>query len=254
MSTISFYNKKICIIGNRDGPLIIHNLLKKSGIKTNLILINRKLDKKLEKKYKNLSKLKFLICKNEIDCLKIIKHNQINLIISIFPNIIFKKIHKIYPTYNFHLSYLPNYRGKHPIHWAILEGKKDFGITCHRIGSKIDHGPIIWQKKIILRKKYLDFKFVRKKLLEAIPENFFKKRYKQSNIPPLRIYLRKIKPLDSKILKSDLYDKEYLKRKINLFSTSKYPCYLIIKKKKYFIKSLLSLKNYNLKTTYDQKS
>ena len=56
MSTISFYNKKICIIGNRDGPLIIHNLLKKSGIKTNLILINRKLDKKLGKKVQKFIK------------------------------------------------------------------------------------------------------------------------------------------------------------------------------------------------------
>ena len=36
-----------------------------------------------------------------------------------------KRILDNFETYNIHLSYLPQYRGRHPLHWAIINGEKE---------------------------------------------------------------------------------------------------------------------------------
>ena len=55
------------------------------------------------------------------------------------------------PTYgciNVHASLLPELRGGAPIHYAILEGKKETGITIMYMVEALDAGDIIAQKKI----------------------------------------------------------------------------------------------------------
>lgn len=49
---------------------------------------------------------------------------------------------------NIHPSILPKYRGPSPIASAILNREKETGITIILMDEKIDHGPIIDQKKI----------------------------------------------------------------------------------------------------------
>lgn len=48
---------------------------------------------------------------------------------------------------NFHPSYLPFNRGKHPNFWAIVDGTP-FGVTIHFIDEGIDSGDIVFQKQI----------------------------------------------------------------------------------------------------------
>lgn len=51
-------------------------------------------------------------------------------------------------TINLHSSLLPKYRGAAPIHWAIINGEKETGVTTIMIQQKVDTGDIILQKKV----------------------------------------------------------------------------------------------------------
>ena len=48
-------------------------------------------------------------------------------------------------TFNIHPAALPQYRGRHPDLYAIIDGQTIVGITLHRMDTGIDTGPIIAQ-------------------------------------------------------------------------------------------------------------
>lgn len=49
-------------------------------------------------------------------------------------------------TINLHGSLLPQYRGAAPIHWAVINGEKETGVTTFRLKHEIDTGDILLQK------------------------------------------------------------------------------------------------------------
>lgn len=49
-------------------------------------------------------------------------------------------------TVNLHGSLLPQYRGAAPIHWAVINGEKETGVTTFRLKHEIDTGAILLQK------------------------------------------------------------------------------------------------------------
>lgn len=51
-------------------------------------------------------------------------------------------------TFNLHASLLPQYRGAAPIHWAIIHGEKETGVTTFFLTHEIDTGHIIRQQRI----------------------------------------------------------------------------------------------------------
>lgn len=53
-------------------------------------------------------------------------------------------------TFNLHASLLPQYRGAAPIHWAIINGEKETGVTTFFLKHEIDTGSIIFQEKEII--------------------------------------------------------------------------------------------------------
>ena len=53
---------------------------------------------------------------------------------------------------NFHASLLPEYRGKHPVFWALREGEKWAGLTVHAMDAGIDTGDILYQVKVRTRR------------------------------------------------------------------------------------------------------
>jgi methionyl-tRNA formyltransferase len=55
-------------------------------------------------------------------------------------------------TFNLHASLLPQYRGAAPIHWAVINGEKETGITTFFLKHEIDTGNIIMQEKIPIGK------------------------------------------------------------------------------------------------------
>ncbi len=50
-------------------------------------------------------------------------------------------------TFNLHASLLPKYRGAAPIHWAIINGETETGLTTFFLKHAIDTGNIIFQEK-----------------------------------------------------------------------------------------------------------
>ncbi len=51
-------------------------------------------------------------------------------------------------TINLHASLLPKYRGAAPIHWAIINGESETGLTTFKLKHAIDTGDLIDQTKI----------------------------------------------------------------------------------------------------------
>ena len=54
---------------------------------------------------------------------------------------------------NIHASLLPKYRGASPIHYAILNGEKETGITIMKTNAGIDTGDIMLQKSLKIGEK-----------------------------------------------------------------------------------------------------
>ena len=51
-------------------------------------------------------------------------------------------------TINLHGSLLPKYRGAAPIHWAVINGEKETGVTTFFLQQEIDTGDILMQRKL----------------------------------------------------------------------------------------------------------
>jgi methionyl-tRNA formyltransferase len=51
---------------------------------------------------------------------------------------------------NIHASLLPAYRGAAPIHWCLIRGEKETGITFMLMDEGMDTGPVLDQKKILI--------------------------------------------------------------------------------------------------------
>lgn len=50
-------------------------------------------------------------------------------------------------TINLHGSLLPQYRGAAPIHWAVINGEQETGVTTFKLKHEIDTGDILLQKR-----------------------------------------------------------------------------------------------------------
>lgn len=49
---------------------------------------------------------------------------------------------------NLHASLLPKYRGAAPIHWALLKGERETGVSVIHMTPRLDGGPILVQRAI----------------------------------------------------------------------------------------------------------
>lgn len=56
-----------------------------------------------------------------------------------------------YPKYNsinLHFSLLPKYRGASPVHWSILKGERNTGVTIFELNEKMDSGDILAKQEL----------------------------------------------------------------------------------------------------------
>ncbi|MBI3541128.1 MAG: methionyl-tRNA formyltransferase, partial [Deltaproteobacteria bacterium] len=51
---------------------------------------------------------------------------------------------------NLHFSLLPQYRGAAPVQWALINGEENTGVTTFILAEKVDAGPILLQKKVLI--------------------------------------------------------------------------------------------------------
>lgn len=70
---------------------------------------------------------------------------------------------------NVHPGLLPEYRGPHPIGWAVANKEKVTGVTIHKVTSVYDGGPIIARDEVLIlpKESVLD---VRQKLMHLAEE------------------------------------------------------------------------------------
>jgi methionyl-tRNA formyltransferase len=81
-----------------------------------------------------------------INALKILKADlQVVVAFRMLPEIVWDM--PTMGTINLHGSLLPQYRGAAPIHWAVINGEKETGVTTFKLQHAIDTGDILLQKK-----------------------------------------------------------------------------------------------------------
>ena len=83
---------------------------------------------------------------------KLSKSNPELIVTVAYGGYIGKKLRKMpkFGIINLHPSLLPKYRGSSPINYPLFNGDKYTGNTIFKIVSKMDAGPIIYQKKIAI--------------------------------------------------------------------------------------------------------
>lgn len=54
---------------------------------------------------------------------------------------------------NLHGSYLPKYRGRVPVNWAVINGESETGATLHYMVEKPDAGDIVDQERVAIANK-----------------------------------------------------------------------------------------------------
>lgn len=130
---------------------------------------------------------------------------------------------KIAPL-NVHSSLLPRYRGPAPIHWAMINGDLETGVTIMRMAETLDTGDILAQKKITISNQD-NFKQLEDKLAtlgaEALLESLAaleegKARWTVQNQSQATI-ARKINKEDGKIIWSKSADR--IQRQVQALST-----------------------------------
>ncbi len=112
-------------------------------------------------------------------------------------------------AFNLHFSLLPEYRGVHPVAWAIIRGEKRTGITIHKIDSGTDTGDIALQSEceISLTDSIWSLTEKLETLSQKATAQFFKYLEIYGCPPPLKpqlkvnkpFYARRRSPLDGKI-------------------------------------------------------
>lgn len=125
-------------------------------------------------------------------------------------------------TLNIHPSLLPKYRGASPLQSAMLDDARQTGISIMRIDEKMDHGPIVAQREIVMGKwpAYEDFESLMatngaELLASILPDWVAGKIPEKEQDHSSATYTKKIKKEDGLI---DLNDDQYLNfRKIQAY-------------------------------------
>jgi len=141
---------------------------------------------------------------------------------------------------NLHPSLLPKLRGATPIQSAILNNEKETGVTLFLMDEKIDHGPIIKNKKYTIQDKKITYTELMQELailgvklvIETIPQWLEGRINPSPQDDSLATYCHKITKEDEKINWS--LTSEEIERKIRALNPT-YETYTILKNKVYKI-------------------
>lgn len=169
--------------------------------------------------YKNLKKkkIKIKIVKKEVSLKVIKKYNPDFILFYGWSKKVSKSIVEKYKCIMLHPSKLPKYAGGSPIQNQIIRNVKQSAVTLFIMNEKVDHGNIIFQKKISLSG---NLKNIFKRIISAgtlLSLKLFKKNYKEKKTKITKIYLRR-KPHESEITLKEIKSKSarYLYNKIRM--------------------------------------
>ncbi|MDT0649088.1 formyltransferase family protein [Autumnicola edwardsiae] len=224
---------KLALVGNNDGPLRILRSLQKKDLPV-CVGLQKAISRDLENQYLQYINVNNFYTQFGEDLLfKILEQYQPEIVINCFCNFKFVKLLNIYKVFNVHLSALPRYRGRHPLHWALINGEQQIGITIHEMTFGFDEGPIYWQKKI-RGTDNLSVSAAREELLQLLEDDFqdFMLRYKKGEITPhenldeeATLIKRRI-PADSEL--TEWGNRDLIFRKVWALCSEKNPAFITI--------------------------
>ncbi|MDR3000513.1 MAG: hypothetical protein LBU89_04530 [Fibromonadaceae bacterium] len=197
--------------------------------------------------------IKYGYCEHSIYTIDTFPNNLDNIdyfILAWWPYIVkesFFSIPKI-GTLNFHPSYLPYNRGKHPSFWNIIE-EVPYGVTIHFVDKGIDSGDIIFQKEIA--KDWLDtgyslYQKSLKMIVQLFIDNFenIKSGNYERRCQPNYGTFHYAKEMNEK-LELKLDEKVTARELLNLLRAKDFPnspqCYFVENDKKYTVKVNITL-------------
>jgi len=235
---------KLVIVGNNDGPLRLIKSLESSVVEILAVGLQKKASEELMAEYDKCTEgiTLFSNFKKEAELLKIVNQYNPDVIINCFSNIIFEEIFLRYKVLNIHLSKLPEYKGRHPLHWALINGEKEIGITIHEMIRQIDGGRILWQETCPISEK-TSVAEARELLMEQLEMNFpvFITNFMNKKLKPKEntggFYIPRRVPEDS--LLNEWQDREIIYRKIMALRSEDYPAFLKFKNVKVEVRNAL---------------
>ena len=141
------------IAGNNDGPLFLLRALKGEKMQPLFVALQKPVSATLREEYlQYLSAGIFFEGIDENGLMKICEQYKPGILFNSFCNFRFTVLLDKYEVLNIHPAPLPRYRGRHPMHWALINGEKEFAISIHKMEKEIDAGDIYWQQFIKIKK------------------------------------------------------------------------------------------------------
>ena len=123
--------------GGRGGKRVIESAVKKYAIEKGLKVMQPK----------NLKAPEFIAALKDLqaDLQVVVAFRMLPVVVWDMPPI---------GTINLHGSLLPAYRGAAPIHWAVINGEKETGVTTFFLQHEIDTGDMLMQEKMQIGADY----------------------------------------------------------------------------------------------------
>lgn len=88
---------------------------------------------------------------NSPDCVEFLRSLELDLLVTAAFGQLLRPVVLRLPRLgciNVHASLLPKYRGAAPIHWALIHGERETGVTTFLMDEGMDTGPILLQSSI----------------------------------------------------------------------------------------------------------
>src|ERR1043165_8000891 len=141
------------IAGNNDGALFLLRSLKGEKLQPLFVGLQKPVSSSLREEYLQYVKPEnFFEGFDEKGLMSICEKYSPEILFNTFCNFRFTLLLDNYKVLNIHPAPLPRYRGRHPMHWALINGEKEFAISIHKMAKEIDAGEIYWQQFIKIKK------------------------------------------------------------------------------------------------------
>lgn len=224
----------LALVGNNDGPLTLLRSLQEEELSPVCVGLQKAVPNDLRRRYLTyVSEDRFFGGFNEDKLLKQLSTFRVDRLVNCFCNFKFTRLLKQYEVLNVHLAPLPRYRGRHPLHWALINGETEFGLTIHRMSPEIDAGDILWQQTVGVRPG-TSVAELRAQLMRELATGFgtFVRQYQAGAVEPRpnraedATYVARRFPADSQL--TEWHDRDTIYRKVMALRSEANPAFLRI--------------------------
>ncbi len=217
-------------MGNNDGPLRVARALRAAGFGGRLVTVLQKAPQgALVAAYaKTSGGASVSVASSEAESLPLVEAAAPTLIVNAFTNYRFRRLLAVAPCVNLHLGPLPRYRGRHPMHWGLINGEASFGVSLHRMNADFDDGAILWQAEVPVVEGW-SVAHLREALMREVDRGIGAALLavlrgdadERPNVAPPGAYLPRRYPADSAL--TEWGDPELVVRKVMALRSETYP-------------------------------